>query len=119
MITWTYNNIDYNFRNPVFGNEDQLSFQRINRKTQGGDLTIFRDNDWPKTEVLKLIFSFDKESDRNYLLEFVRLSTGQIVQYRDHENRLWEGFITNPGTEVVQSGKNAFVIEILFEGDLV
>lgn len=119
MITWSYAGTDYVFKNPVLGNEQSLNFQRVNRRTSGGDLTIFRDGDWPKIETLKLKFEFDQESDRHWFLHFIRSTVGEEVTYRDHENRLWSGIIQNPNAEVIQTGRNVYSVEILFEGELV
>lgn len=119
MITFTYKSINYQFRNPTIGNRDQLSFQRVNRRTRGGDLTIFRDTDWPKTEVLSLTFDFDKEEDYRRLLNLIKISIGDQINYLDHENKQWSGIIQNPDTEGSQAGLNSFQIQVLFEGDMI
>lgn len=118
-VTFVYNGNNYNFRNPQMGNGDNISFQRVNRRTRGGDLILFRDVDWPKTEVLTLTFNFSRESEARALINLVRATIGRIIQYRDHENRLWEGVIQNPDAEITQPGRNTFQIQINFEGDQV
>jgi hypothetical protein len=119
MVTFVLNGVSHQFRNPSLGNIDELSFQRINRRTRGGDLIIYRDSDWPKTEVQNLTFTFPKEADAQRMLQLVRNSIGQLMQYTDHENRTWEGIIQNPATELVQTNRSIWTINILFEGDLV
>jgi hypothetical protein len=109
----------YCFRRPIFGNGDDISFQRVNRRTRGGDLVIFRDIDWPKTEVLNLTFNFVKENDGHRMMELIRISVGDIVEYVDHENRHWEGVIQNPTAELVQTGRSRWTVNLIFEGDLV
>lgn len=119
MIRFIYNGTNYDFRRPAMGNLDELSFQRVNRNSRGGDLILFRDPDWPKTEVLNLTFDFAEESEGRRLLNFVKETTGKEIQYRDHENRLWAGFIQNPDATLVQDGRATYTLNILFEGDQV
>ena len=119
IVTFTHNGRDYMFRRPIMGNKDDISFQRVNRKTRGGDLILFRAEQWPKTEVLDLTFDFDTDVEGHRLLQFIRLTTGVNINYRDHENRLWFGVIQNPDTELIAAGRFTFTIQVLFEGDQV
>lgn len=119
MITFTYLSKDYIFRNPELGNVDSLEFQRVNRVSRGGDRIVFRDNDWPTTETQNITFNFAEESDYRKLLNFIQLTVGQLCHYRDHENKLWYGFIQNPETAGSQTGRHSWVVSIVFEGDLV
>jgi hypothetical protein len=118
-VVFTYNGVNHTFRNPQMGNTDEISFQRVNRRTRGGDLNLFRDEDWPKTEVLNLTFNFTTEAEARLLLNFIRATIGQEINYRDHENRLWYGVIQNPDAEMVQPGRNTYQIAVSFEGDQV
>ncbi len=117
QTTFTFGTRDYAFRRPVLGNSNDLAFQRINRRTRGGDLIIFRDADWPKTETLNLTFDFDTDAEMKRFLGMVRETAGQFIYYRDHENRLWYGVIQNPDTKATQTGRNSYVISVTFEGD--
>lgn len=119
MIRFTLNGRNYDFRNPTFGNTDGLAFQRINGRTRGGDLILFRDAEWPKTETLGLTFDFPDEPDYRRFLNFIRASFGIEITYRDHENRTWTGFIQNPDVEGTQTGPATFQVQIVFEGDLI
>jgi len=118
-VQFTFNGQNFDFRRPILGNKDDLSFQRVNSRTRGGDVIIYRDNEWPKTETLTMTFDFDQESDYRRLLEFIRFTLGTIIRYRDHENKLWEGVITNPQTEGTQTGRSSYQVEVIFEGDMV
>lgn len=118
-VSFIFNGVTHVFRNPSMGNTDEISFQRINRRSRGGDLLLFRDADWPKTEVLALTFNFTTEVDGRRFINLVRASIGKFVQYRDHENRLWSGVIQNPDAELVQPGRSTWQVQISFEGDLV
>lgn len=110
---------NYNFRRPLLGNSDSIAFQRINRRTRGGDIIIFRDNEWPKTEVLNLTFDFTTDDEAQAMMNMLRYTAGWFIHYRDHENRLWFGIVQNPDTEVSQTGINHFMVEVRFEGDQV
>lgn len=118
-VRFTYQGVNYDFRRPIIGNTDELSFQRVNRRTRGGDLVLFRDPDWPKTEVLSLTFDFDTDAEAHRLLNFIKASIGTNMTYRDHENRVWSGVIQNPDAEIVQIGRFSFRLTVLFEGDQV
>lgn len=109
----------YVFQNPEMGNTDELSFQRVTNKTRGGDLIIFRDPDWPKTEVLGLQFNFCLEADYRRMMNMIKASIGLLIHYTDHENRTWYGVIQNPDTEGAQTGRQSWEIELKFEGDMV
>ncbi len=117
-VTFSFAGRNYVFRRPIMGNTDAISFQRINRRTRGGDLIIYRDAEWPKTEVQALSFDFINDAESKQFLAFIRETLGCYIAYRDHENKLWNGFVQNPDAEVDQSGQSSFRITIQFEGDL-
>lgn len=117
--TFTFGSRTYVFRRPVLGNGNELSFTRINRRTRGGDLIIFRDADWPKTETLSMTFDFDTDAEMKAMLNMIRETAGYFINYRDHENRLWFGVIQNPDTQAEQTGRNSYRISLVFEGDQV
>ncbi len=104
------------FQNPELGNVDEISFQRTTNKTRGGDLIIFRDPEWPMTEVLHLKWNFCKESELRRMLELIKLTLGQFIYYLDHENKQWNGVIQNPEAEGIQTGRESYEIELRFEG---
>lgn len=119
IVVFNLDGKEYHFRQPVFGNGDEIAFQRVNRRSRGGDLILFRDNEWPKTETLNLTFDFLNEADADRLLTLVKDSCGIYLYYRDHENKVWYGFIKNPDTGKTQQGRNSFQVPIIFEGDMV
>lgn len=118
-VRFTFNGQDYSFRRPILGNTDQIAFQRVNRRSRGGDLIMFRDSEWPKTETLSLVFDFLTESDADRLVTLVKDSCGILMLYTDHENKTWQGFITNPDTTKTQQGRTSFHVPITFEGDMI
>ena len=118
-VSFIYQGTTHLFRRPNLGNGDEINFQRINRRSRGGDINIFRDTEWPKTEVQHLTFTFTSEAEARRMLNFVSFTLGQIIQYIDHEGVTWEGIIQNPTTELTQTGRSTFEISLLFEGDQV
>lgn len=118
-VRFVLGDMDETFKAPIMGNTNDLSFQRVNRRTRGGDLTIYRDPDWPITEVLSLTFSFTLEADADRLMQVIRSTTGRIINYYDHEGHTWLGVIQNPETQKVQVSKNSYQVQLNFEGDLV
>lgn len=105
-------------RNPQFGNQDRLAFDRINRETRGGTLDMFADPDWPKQTTLVVTVQSLRQPQVDNLLAFFQASVGKEVGYLDHENRLWRGIITTPEASIEQEGKDRFNVNFEFEGTL-
>jgi len=103
-------------RNPIFDDTEQLEFRRINRKTRGGTLKIFRYNIWPKAQ--RLIYSFEilKESEKQALLSFLQLTIGKEIGLLDFESRQWRGIILTPATLLNEERRSGSVMTIEFEG---
>jgi hypothetical protein len=105
-------------RNPDFGNNDRLSFQRINRVTRGGTLVVFADPNWPKQEVLSVTVSWLKRQEADALLTFIQDSLGQEIGLLDWEGKQWRGIITTPDASITHNGRHNRVISFEFEGEL-
>ena len=118
MITLTKGTLSIQLRSPEFGNTDALEIRRINRKTRGGDILVFRDPQWPKTRTFQLKFQFLKEDDLSRLLNFMHVTLGQIVTFVDHEGRSWNGIIITPTDEVSVPGRNNFAAQFSFQVQL-
>lgn len=118
MITLTKDSLSIQLRNPEFGNTDAIEVRRINRKTRGGDLMVYRDPIWPKTRTFQVKFAFLREDDLSRLLDFVHRTVGQIVSYTDYEGQVWSGIITTPESEVSVQGRNNHVAQFTFQVEL-
>lgn len=103
-------------RNPVFNDNQQLEFRRINRLTRGSTLKMFRDPAWPEAE--RLIYNFDnlKQEDIKNYLAFVQLSIGREIGLLDFESRQWRGFIITPDANGQEEDRPGFDLLIEFEG---
>jgi hypothetical protein len=108
-------------RMPNFDTTEQFENRKINRRSRGGTLQIFRDAIWPVAE--RLILAFDHLSQENVtdLFEFIKISLGKEIGYLDFESRQRKGIIITPSMQVnepVRSPCN-FSVSLEFEGTLV
>src|SRR6267142_4313017 len=93
-------------RSPEFGNTEKLEIGRINRKTRGGDLKIFRRDIWPVTNIFSYQFVALQRSEALGLLNFIQTTNGTLVTLLDYEQRSWNGFIINPDIPISEVGPN-------------
>ncbi len=91
-------------RGPELGNQNNLNFQRINRETRGGTLTIYADPIWPKMETMILEFYGLSEINSQDALTFIATSLGKIIRIRDWEGQLWSGVIVS-NNPIIRNGK--------------
>jgi hypothetical protein len=105
-------------RNPNFDNVTQLEFRRINRRTKGGSLDLYRDETWPKVTRLIYTFTWLSELQKNQLLAFLNSSLGAEIGILDFESRQWRGVILTPSSAVSEPKVNGFSASFEFEGEL-
>jgi hypothetical protein len=105
-------------RNPEFGNKDSLNFNRINRTTRGGELIVYSDPQWPKTQKLALEVRSLVPSQAANLLTFFDQSLGLEIGLLDQEGRQWRGIITNPDTPIINPERGDYAVSFEFEGVL-
>lgn len=124
VFTWPYTApvLTLELRNPDFDNVEQFEFRRINRRTRGGTLDLYRDENWPK--VQRLIYSFswlceEPLKQRSDLFEFLERSIGQKIGVLDFESRQWRGVILTPSNAISEPRLNGFSVSLEFEGELV
>lgn len=118
LLTYPYVNPEYTVevRNPQFDDTRQIESRRINRKTRGGTLIVFRDPIWPQSE--RLIYSFDnlRNSKKKELLEFFEISIGKEIGLLDFRNQQWRGIIITPETQVGREDRPGNSLTFEFEG---
>jgi hypothetical protein len=105
-------------KNPEFGNQDVLTFTKIDRKTRGGERKIYSDQKWAKSQSFELTVQNVCDPDIDEILDFLNTSLGEEIGLLDWENRTWKGIIVAPETEVVPQ-VSGFRVSIIFEGELV
>lgn len=108
MFTMTFGTRTITLRNPDFGNKHGVEVRRIQAKTRGGDLLIYRDPMWAKTSFFEYKFSFLTQDKLTELLEFMKLTLGQIISITDHEGFTRSGIITSPNDPVSQEGREDY-----------
>jgi hypothetical protein len=104
-------------RTPNFGDRDRNQYNRVNRESRGGALSIFRDPKWPAQRSLVMDFSAIKDSEVDDLLLFLEDTLGQEIGFRDWQGREWTGIIVTPDAAVTRTGTNRNDIAIELEVD--
>ncbi len=110
-------------RAPELDNIERIAFNRINRETRGGKLTVFADPNWPKTQTIVATFIGLTQTEIDNLLDFFVTHVGAEIGMQDWEGREWIGVITTPNETAVQDGASCtgrgWTITFEFEGVLV
>lgn len=114
MVRFQYQEIDFQLRNPEFNDTQSIEYTRLNRRTRGGDLIIFRDENWPKAEIFRLTFTLLK-NEKEQLLNLIKRSLGKNITYTDHEGYTWSGLITNPETPITKDNQYSETVVIEFQ----
>lgn len=119
LVTFTYQGYSFSIRKPDFDDAYTDDLTRISRRTRGGDILISRDSIWPSVKNFTMRFTFLSQSDVDKLLSFMKLTLGKQCTYRNYDNVLWTGYITNPQAEAVQTGRSNFGLTLEFQGEVV
>ncbi len=114
-IILTYGTIGLTLRNPSLGNSDKLQQTRISRQTRGGDLMLFRDPLWPKSETFSYKVQLLKQQDVYNLLNFLDITLGLSIKLLDWQGAIWDVLITNPATAIAQKGRFVWEAQLEFE----
>lgn len=104
---------------PEFGDIRRRDFQRINRRSRGNDLIVYRDPNWVVSDHFTMRLSNLNEDQRFGLLNFLEFTTGQYIKMRDYEGNIWKGFIMNPNTPITQTGPCRYDCELQFSGGVI
>ena len=115
-VSFSYGGITLTLPKPDMGDGDKFDFTRINRRSRGNTLIIYRDPVWPKTRTLSLTFSWLNESQVYSILDFLELTLGKEIQYVDHREVTWNGFIMTPAAQLTQTSRPDLAITLDFQG---
>jgi hypothetical protein len=110
------NDVTLTLPRPELGNAKRFDFTRINRRSRGGDLILYRDEIWPRTKTLILSFTWLPEQQITDILLFLKATLGRSIVYNDHYGKVWNGFIMTPATQIVFESRNNRSITIEFQG---
>jgi hypothetical protein len=111
-------------QNPEHGNEDTLTFAKIDRKTLGGTRKIYSDLNWGETQSFRLSIKDMNATDNvcgltvDTLLDFLNLSLGKVIELVDWEGRTWDGVIVTEETDISNTTRDGVSFDIIFEGVL-
>lgn len=124
VLTWPYASpvLTLELRNPNFDNVEQFEARRVNRRTRGGTLDLYRDENWPKVQRLLMSFSWlceDVLNTRTQLFDFLQRSIGQEIGLLDFESRQWKGILLTPSNAISEPKRNGHSFTLEFEGELV
>lgn len=100
---------------PEFGNQEKFETLRINRKSRGGDLKIFRATYWPRTKVLSLSWNYLDRNKRNAILLFLRKNLGKQVVLYNYDNSIYTGVIRTPEGEFIENQSGLHTLKLEFE----
>ncbi len=103
---------------PNFNNRETIRISRISRETRGKTFKVFRYNGiWPVVDRLAIaIERIDPVAVAN-LKALLKASVGQLIGFKDHESRQWQGVILNPDSAISQEGPGCqYTVSLTFEG---
>lgn len=103
---------------PETHDRDNLQFQRINRISRGLSLKVYADPQWPKIKKLSISANTCTEATAQEVLDFVKLTLGKEIGFRDWRNRNWKGVIDNPQNPITRDGRDTYTVAIEFEAEL-
>ena len=115
-VTLTKGSLTITLRNPDFGNIQKIDVAKINQRTRGGDLIIYRDPIWPITKTISYTFTNLTQKKVDSLLFFIEATVGQNITLTDFEGTIWTGTITTPSNDIVQPGIDVFTANFDFQG---
>lgn len=100
---------------PEFGNQEKFETLRVNRRSRGGDLKIFRASYWPRTKVLSLSWNYLDRNKRNTILLFMRNNLGKQVVIYNYDNQIYTGVIRTPECEFTENQSGLHTLKLEFE----
>jgi hypothetical protein len=113
--------ITVTLRAPDFGDIDRIGLTRIYRKTRGGTIKTYHQDDWPKENVRTFTFTGLSQENKDDLVSFLAQSLGKEIGIRDHEDFNWRGVILTPNNEFVAINRDngcgeQYVFSFEFQG---
>lgn len=82
-------------RSPNFGNTVTVDTGVVNARTQDGDLVQIYDPAWGHEDSFTVEFSGLSEAEKWQLVDFYEGNVGQEIEFIDHEERTWLGFLSS------------------------
>lgn len=96
-------------RNPEIGDLQRINGEGIVRRTRGGDLKVYRDNNWPQGQVNVYEFTRLTSAQKSSLLSFLEDYAGLEIGIEDHHEQNWTGIIISNPTEIINVRGNCSI----------
>lgn len=103
------------FPAPDFDNQENFEFLRVNRRSRGGDLEIFRADYWPKNRVLVMSWSTLDYRMRKTMQDFVVRNLGLEVIVYSYDDQIYVGVIRTPEAEFTEPTSGLHALKLEFE----
>ena len=105
-------------RNPEFGNVFRIHYSPILHRTMDGTLR-YNGVNRPNYESFSVTITSLPRAVADSFIDYLANSAGQEIRMRDHENRVWTGFVTtNPVTVIRGARECTDQISFDFEGSV-
>lgn len=117
VTKFSFGAVEIELRNPEFGNSETLDLGLTLKRTMTGKVYTYIQT--PVKYVLKMSFEAVKESQRDDLITFLKVTAGQTLIFLNHNGETWSGKIIDPEKTFTQikSYRNQF--DITFAGEKV
>ena len=105
-------------RSADFGNTITVDTGVVNARSQDGDLIQIYDPAWGFEDSFSVTFSGLSEDQKYAMIDFYNENIGEEIEFTDHNNRVWLGFLVSK-LDIKQSGPGCqYVISFSFIGVL-
>ena len=105
MITLSYDTLEVEIRNPVFGNTDYIEKPAVIQKSRGLSTIYYNSSIKQIVYRLSLTFTDLTDTERGNLMSFFYNTLGQEITMVDHLDRTWTGVLLSPNNEFVNTGR--------------
>lgn len=92
-------------RTPEFNDIGLLEFSRVQKRSRGNTLILYRDPIWPKSKTFNFSIRALTQVSRDEIIAFCRASIGQWVKFTDWRSQEHKVIILNPSNSITQEGR--------------
>lgn len=103
------------FKSPRFTDKDVLDYRRINKKTIGGKLVVYRDPNWTARETISFEIENLTKAKVIELRNFLLQTAGQQIEYLDHRGVTWQVIVKNVGDPVIENVNSRYTVTLVLE----
>lgn len=103
-------------KNPEVDNSRRTAFDRVLRETRGGNLVVFRDDNWNTVQTLLFTIVAMKRSTLDSLQTFFLNTLGEEIILVDWLGEEWSGVVTRPNETITEDRDGYWTFPFEFEG---